>query len=204
MNLWSQNLPEEFQNKEFKINENLISLDASDQKSQEILRSIAEKIVSSISIKVYKKIANTFEYVYGANFLSYVCLEVLTNDILLRSLPVMLNTNNFVDSLQLLTDAIQNQGFSEDLTSLISQRYNYYISIDPAITVDFIHPIQINKCNLSQINAYTLNIPFALKQAYISQYIEVFTKIFYALLSHSSKSDFNQFIEITKESSAIK
>ncbi|MBT5346467.1 hypothetical protein HOJ01_01185 [bacterium] len=200
MNPWSNNLPKEFQNKKFQINEHLISFDAPEQKSQEVLRSIAEKIVSSISIKVYKKIANTFEYNYGVNFLSYVCLEILSNDILFKSFPKMLNTNIYSDSIQLFTDVIQNQGFSEDLTSLISERYRYYISINPAITGDFIGPSRINDCSIDQINDFTLNIPFVLKEVYVNQYTETLSSIFYSLLSHSSKADFTEFIEFTKKS----
>ena len=111
-----------------------------------------------------------------------------------------LNTNIYSDSIQLFTDVIQNQGFSEDLTSLISERYRYYISINPAITGDFIGPSRINDCSIDQINDFTLNIPFVLKEVYVNQYTETLSSIFYSLLSHSSKADFTEFIEFTKKS----
>ena len=204
MNLWSQNLPDEFQNKEFQINALFIQPNASNYHSQEILRSIAEKVISSIAIKVFEKIADKTEYVYGVNFLSYVCLEVLSNDILFKSFSKMLNSNSFLDFIQILSNSIQTQGFTEDLSLIISERYRYYLSINPSITSDFIHPSSISTCDMDQINAFTLNLPPIFKEFYIDQYTEILTGIFSSLLSHNSKEEFKQFIEITKESGVIK
>lgn len=186
---WSQKLPSEIQNKDFEISEGFKSMGV---EPQQLAQQSSVEIIASINEQIFNNLGRKTEALFGTNFISFVALQVIFDELLTSNFIDLFNTSSYVDLLQECIVSCKFQGVSFNCSELISQTYYEYNQFNDGLTVNYVDTYD---WDLNQLNSYLTNISASFKDQFFVDYLNLLNNVFYQFISKESQEDFVQLTQ---------
>ena len=181
---WSDKLPQDLQSIDFEISENFSSLGVTPEK---LATESQVQIISEISEQVFNNLGRNTEALFGTDFISYVVLQVVFDEILTSNFINLFNTSSYVDLLQECVISCKFKGVSFNCSELISQTYFEYNQFNQGLTTSYIDTYD---WNLDELNSYLKGISASFKDQFFVEYLNTINNVFFQFISENSKQDF--------------
>ena len=92
---WSEKLPQEIQNIDFEISEGFSSIGVD---PQQLAQNSSVEIISSINEQIFNNLGRNTEALFGTNFISFVALQVIFDELLTSNFMDLFNSSSFIYS----------------------------------------------------------------------------------------------------------
>ena len=192
---WSQQLNQADKEKSFSLKPEISTLYTDDQQMYE---NVYDGISSHIQKEIFSNLAYSVEANYGTNFMSFVILQVLFDEILSDNFAKMFTGQGFVDTLHQISISTKIKGHTSNISERVGDLYYTTIEMNPRITRDEIE-FDIFGLNFDQMNKEINRISRNFKENFISEYVNIFNRTFYSILSDDSKVSFEEFMHKVRD-----
>ncbi|MBI96099.1 hypothetical protein CL656_03040 [bacterium] len=187
---WSEQLDEKDKELTFELLPEISTLYTDDKLMYE---TVYDGISTHIQQELFSSLAYSVEDDYGTNFISYVILQVLFEEILSENFAKMFTGKGFVDTLHQVSVSTKIQGHTSNIAETVEEIYYATIEEYPQITKEEVK-FDISTFNFDQMNKEINRISRNFKENFISEYVNIFNRTFHSILSEDSKVSFEEFM----------
>lgn len=187
---WSKQLNQADKEKSFNLKPEISSLYTDHQLMYE---NVYDGISNHIQQELFSNLAYSVEDHYGTNFISYVILQVLFEEILSENFGEMFTGQGFVDTLHQISISTKIKGHTSNIAETVGDVYYSTIEMNPQITKEEIE-FDIFSLSFEQMNQEINRVSRSFKEHFISEYVNIFNKTFHCILSDDSKVSFEEFM----------
>ena len=183
---WSKKLPQEIQNKDFEISERFQQMGLN---HIQLAQSSSVEIISSINEQIFNQLGQHTESLFGTDFISFVTLQVIFDELLTKKFTNLFNSSSYVDLIQECIVSCKFKGVDFNCSELISQTYYEYNQFNEGLTANFVDTYD---WSLDELNSYLRGISASFKDEFFVAYLNLLNTVFYQFISTGSQKDFIQ------------
>jgi len=172
---WSEKLPQEIQNLDFEISESFSSIGVD---VDHLAHQSSVEIITTINEQIFNNLGRNTEALFGTNFISFVTLQVVFDELLTSNFMDLFNSSSYVDLIQECIVSCKFKGVRYNFSELISQTYYEYN--------------QFYDWDLNQLNSYLRGISAGFKDQFFVNYLNLLNNVIFQFISKESQEDFVQ------------
>jgi len=183
---WSEKLPQEIQNLDFEISESFSSIGVD---VDHLAHQSSVEIITTINEQIFNNLGRNTEALFGTNFISFVTLQVVFDELLTSNFMDLFNSSSYVDLIQECIVSCKFKGVRYNFSELISQTYYEYNQFNDGLTENFVDTYD---WDLNQLNSYLRGISAGFKDQFFVNYLNLLNNVIFQFISKESQEDFVQ------------